>query len=479
MQSRKYLGHWWVEEFPNRQLPGSLSYHPTEGIQLQVMNDFVTTFPTSKEPAERFDKILGFTEEGTWITLIDCPRDKSSISNVGRTSSYMPRFLIEGFPFQNKKPALDDMTISFYGMDSWGGLANPQPGDNILENPDDFKKRPSIVVDIPDPLDVWNDRVRIRLGINTNLNLEKFQSGTLTLKHQFIISPRRTQVPFTHYLPHINKLNNFVSMGLGHPTDPRYIQGKVRTPNGEYKEVDVFFPIQGDLNSDISVHPLRMPFRASEIADDFSQILKLWYICSEEIGEIYDLYFATVFNSKMYPENQFLSLCHGLESYHRKRFDDTYMDSSDFEDIYKDLIDLLSGDPANVYSNLDNSADNLRNRHSIPGPFVQSLKTGTLKYANTKSLRRRLKEIISNVEYLVGDLPYSIVGKEKKVADTRNYFAHRTDELKKKAAHQPERTKLIWGLEQLIEACLLLEIGIPEALIQERLKNRYRNRWVG
>ena len=155
------------------------------------------------------------------------------------------------------------------------------------------------------------------------------------------------------------------------------------------------------------------------------------------------------------------------------------MDQSDYDDVYDDVMELIKGYPSNVYSSLGGSADNLRTKYTMPNPFVQSLRDGTIKHANKKSLSRRLNEVITSIESILDSLPYSIVGKHRKVANTRNYFAHRTSELRRKAGLGPELIELIWGVQQLIEACLLLEIGIHPDQVESRLSSRYRNRWVG
>lgn len=363
-------------------------------------------------------------------------------------------------------PALDKMTISFYGMDKWAGLSTPHSLQNQI----------SVRGDIPDSLSAWRNGIQFKIDVKRSMNIERYESGNIEVKHQFSVNPRKTQVPFEKYFPHITKLNNFIVLGLGQPTDPRYVNGKVRTRDGKSHDVKIFYKVQGNLTQNVSVRTSRMPFRPPDIANTFPRILNFWYDRSEEIGEIYNLYFDTVYQETIHPENSILSLCHGLESYHRKRFMETYMPPSDYDDVYDDFIELLKGNPSNVYSFLNSSTENLRSKHYIPDPFAQSLADGTLKHANEKSLRRRLKEIITAVQPLIEDLPQSIVGKHEKVADTRNYFAHRTDELKQKAAHGTEQLELVWGLQQLIEACLLLEIGIQPDLIKGRLNNRYEDR---
>ncbi len=412
------------------------------------------------------------------ITLIDCIRDSYSISNGLPTSVYKARYLVEGFAFQAMNPALDRMYLSFYGLNKWAALANPRPGDQALQAQSGAPDQISILVDMPDQISAWRNGIKLGLEVKTNMKLERFERGSLDIQHRFSINPRRPQMPLKKYIPHITKLNNFVSLGMGHSVDPSEITAKIRTYGGPPENVEIFYQVRREPTKDISVHPSRMPFRPPEIADSFSRVLNYWYDRSEEIGDIYELYFATVHQDQMYVDNKILSLCHGLESYHRNRFSNTYMSKTDYDDLYDDIIDLLTRNPSDVYPQLSKSTDNLRDIHDIPSSFVQSLKDGTIKHANSKSLRKRLNEITEAVEPIIEDLPYSILGDEKLTADTRNYFSHRTKALEKKAAHGPDRTKLVWGLQQLIEACLLIEIGIKPDLIQKRLESRYENRWV-
>lgn len=478
MENREYLGYWWVEGNPDRTLPGILQYRPSDGITLELIDDFVEGIPQSGQGPKKVDKILGINENGEQITLIDCNRDTSSISNSSRSrvrsSAYRPRLMIEGFAFQSMNPSLHKMKLSYYGIDKWAGLTSPQSDVSDPINPDWI----SLTTDIPETLTAWRDDIRIELGVHFEVNTSIHESGEMRIQHEFRVRPRQTQVPLREYFDHIDNLKNFVALGLGASVSPRYVRGSVRTPDGQKHDVNIFYQIQSELNTEVNVPPHRMLFRPPDILNSFEKVVNQWYDRREEIDEIYDLYFATVFQNRIYPENHFLSLCHGLESYHRKRFQDTYMIPSDYDNVYDDMMELIKGNPSNVYGPLSSSTHNLRTRHSIPDPFVQSLNDGTIKHANKKSLTRRLNEVISSIEPIVDGLPYSIVGKHRKVANTRNYFAHRTNELKQEAGLGAELIELIWGVQQLIEACLLLEIGIHPSQIETRLKSRYNNRWV-
>lgn len=60
------------------------------------------------------------------------------------------------------------------------------------------------------------------------------------------------------------------------------------------------------------------------------------------------------------------------------------------------------------------------------------------------------------------------------ITKVRNYFTHYTEELKEELKNVIGREReFALGLRQMLEACILSEIKIPEKQIKQRLKNRY------
>lgn len=464
---------WWTEENPDNQCMGILTFYPEEGIYLDLLGD-LSDSPIGSRSAETFDKIFGVNEDGDHITLLNCTRNSASGLTEIQSSTYICSYLMEGAIFQNGNPSFNKIDISFYGMNWWVGGPTPrltQESIKGLIETEDYNKI-ALEYEMPDPLSAWQDGTNIKLETNFSTDTKRYKSAKIEINNLFTIDPRRCFVPFMEYFDHISKLERFVTLGIGQPTSPKEITGYVGNSRVNRQKVQIFYQVSGTLHEDVSEHPNRMLFRGADIYSDFGSIIPMWYSKSEELEEIFNMYFGVVFQQNAYPENKLMNLCHGLESYHRKRFMDTYISNSEYDDIYNDLMNLINGNPSDVYSDLDSSDENIRDKHDMPSSFVQSLKDGTIKHANKKSLRRR-QELIRAVKPIMADLPYSIVGKHEDVADTRNYFAHRTQELKRKATLGAGLSRLNWGIQQLIEACLLLEIGIGPDHIENRLHSKY------
>ncbi|WP_335999362.1 HEPN domain-containing protein [Halorientalis halophila] len=481
MEEDEIRGYWWLEKEPDEKIPGKLIYSPNDFVRLYLLGDFSSSYISSGDNTY-YSKILGVSAGGDDVTLLKCRRDKQNRGGSGPiTSEYISSYYINGHRFERQRPSFHSMSVSFYGMDNWAMKSSPTPqvDDDAFKDIYNQERFP-LEINVPKPDSAWvkDYEYEISLRIRPRMNIEKFQAGELEVRHEFKIDPRRTQVPFEEYLNHINKLNNFVAFGIGEPVHPNRVTGTVRHPDNTYSDTSIYYPIQGEINRDPQQHPYKMLFNGTDIRSDFTGIMQSWYERSDELSDIFELYFGTLFQEKMYTQNQFLSLCHGLESYHRMRLENNYMLDSDYDDFYQDMISVILGNPEDVFSDLPKGTDNIRQKHDIPDALISSMKYGTLKYANEKSLRRRLDEIVDFYRPVLQDLPYSITGKIGLVVDTRNYYSHYTDELAKKAASRSETQTLIWGLQQLIETCLLVEIGIPLDLIQQRLQTKYKNRWV-
>lgn len=478
MENRTFRGVWWPEGQPENQLSGVLEYSPTSLSRLDLIGDFSDSMGGSSQIVS-FDKIFGVSEEGEPITLVHCQRDNRSWSQSSQagfiTSEYVAQIIFSGYHFKNKNIAFDKISVGYYGMDLWAQKGNPAPEIDLADfpraNPGD---KIGVSLTIPDEDSAWVDQTQIKVNVRGETSFDKFESGEVTVNQFFSVIPNRTQVPFDELYSHITKLRDFVSLGVGTRALPSSIEGSVREPNGEFVDVDILIGIRASPKDDFG-HPHRFLFDLHSI--NFQQSLPKWYKVFEKYDNTLELYFGALYNDSMYPQNQFIGYCHALEAYHREKYGGKYMAPSDYDHVYDDLIDILKHNPSNVYPSAP-SPDTLQNLHSIPSNFVSSLADGTLKYANEYSLRKRIEEISGDLDSAINGLPYSILGKEQLAADTRNYFSHYTDELEKKAALGEDLQELLWGVQQLLQACLLSEIGISQSDIHDRLEKRYLNRWV-
>jgi hypothetical protein len=158
----------------------------------------------------------------------------------------------------------------------------------------------------------------------------------------------------------------------------------------------------------------------------------------------------------MYVRSAFLSLTQALETYHRRKFGGVYQPDAEYRtNLYQILVRAIPAD-------LDQG-------------FKDSLRKGTLKYANQYSLRKRLKDITDTIaEHVSLDFLASKKARDAfvgRVCEMRNYLTH-YDPDEELQVESSELHDLYRKLEQILRICLLEEMGLSFARIKEMLKSR-------
>lgn len=238
-----------------------------------------------------------------------------------------------------------------------------------------------------------------------------------------------------------------------------------------------------------SVHPKSMLFQLSDLQPEFETILQQWYENWEAMTPVFDLYFGTQYNPQMYLNNTFLSLTQAIEPYHRQAYGGTYHSEYKYEKIHEALNNFLDGDMSEIYGHtggMEGSTPvrcprDLRTVHemfNLDEGLRASLKGGAFRFGNQYSLDKRLREIISDHKSLLENLPLNVLRHRREVVETRNHLTHHNEEKTENVVEGAEFRRLTWRVQQLLEVCLLTDLGIPESHIKDRLIYRYKNRFV-
>ena len=182
-----------------------------------------------------------------------------------------------------------------------------------------------------------------------------------------------------------------------------------------------------------------------DISGRFDSFLRNWFEKVDLLEPIYDLYFGTLYNPRMYSEQKFLSLVQAIESFHQRIHGGEYMSVEEYEPVYDALVNAI---PDWVSSDLKYRLKEY------------------LKYGREFSLRKRMKDIIyiyqANTDRFIGNKNAFI----EKVVDTRNYQTHHDEDLKERAAGGEELDRLTQKLKVLLEVCLLTELGFSSEEIK-------------
>lgn len=493
---QQWPGEWWEPGNRDERVGGVAKYTPERGLELEVFNEFRDSpLPPRPDEDPHFDRLHGLIEGEEAATLINCTYTGAD-GDRQAAAVYRLNYVLEGAFFQPKENiAFDEAEVQFSLLNQWAQLTDT---DDVIDAADfpmvNAGDTYGVTADIPETRQAWIDGDYIKLSMRFSLNQDRYESGSIDLKTRFKVEPQRPRVPLTEYREHVRRLRNFLALGIGQPVNPTAFIGEV-----DDIDVNVYYPLHRFSPVSSSAHPGKMNFQFPDIDGRFEEVMRNWYEMVDDMETVLDLYFGTQYNSDMYPFNTFLSLTQALESYHRETHDDRYMPPSRYDEMLSDLRDFLHGDMSDVYegedrlnlptgiSDLDEILDTgrissvgklletLDDTYSIPNDFKNKLSGGTFKYANRYSLRKRLRESIREHEDILEDLPHNIVNQQHTVIETRNHLTHRDGDPNPAVAEGRDLVRLTWGLQQLIETCLLCELGIPEDHIETRLQKRYRD----
>lgn len=479
----EYEGHWWLpNEYENR-VGGILSYNPQTGGNLDLFEAFEDG--SHQDPEHEYhSRLYGVSKDGDFITIVDCHRSGfgSSLSEDGNVSysSYGVRYILDGVHVpSNRNISFTELKISFPGVKEWSQhvpLSNndpPSTGKYKLE------------LENPDPLEAKVMEYTLELLTSFTPSLSRADTPSISSDTFFRLNPKHPTITLSCLRKYASSLRDLLTLATNHIMEPKYIQAK--TPDSGFSYIDVYYT---DTAFGQSETPgiTNQNFKLPHISDGFPGLIERWFELRNEVASTIDVFLGTRYASNTYQQNKFLSLTQAVESYHRRRYDDEYMDSQKYEtQVYPDIMEFIRGDLDEVYDDPSmfhggslspsqlQRLKSMKDAHGISND-LGNVFDSRVEYANEYSLRKRFKELVNNeYHHILTDLPHSAVDEIHPIVETRNHFTHqiRDDQRDPAVAEGSDLARLSWSVEQLLEVALLSELGVPESQIRETLKNRY------
>lgn len=240
------------------------------------------------------------------------------------------------------------------------------------------------------------------------------------------------------------RISTFFELAIAKHVGPKAISAWTE----EKKQVDIFFklldiPVQSDC-----LLPRDMLFTFADTHGLLPTPLENWLAKAERLAPAYSLYTAIVENPRMYLEQRFLSLAQAVESFHRRSRKNCVLPKSEHKQKINRII------------------------NAVPEDDKYWLQT-KLAYSNEPTLFNRLEELCDEFSAVLDGLIPDTALFRRKVRDTRNYYTHYDEKLKKKAAMGQELFNLTQKLKMLLELCFLKEVGFDE-ITMKRLIERNR-----
>lgn len=444
----EYKGYWWLPEQPDNEVFGIFSFTPQQGITLELEGKLHPSFDRNFNP----DLILGITKSGEHVTILNCQltNQTHSLGNTYEQSSLVAEMAFKGKGFNAFHFESTDiikfrrLTIRYAHLDEW---LSDYIADFDIDTTD-FPKNHSMTVQYQpsQAATAEFDGYKLALGV-------KYTSHHSIRKQVTIKQHALAEISFSEAKSlddcfyFIYQIRNFLTLGLSVPTYPLQVIGLTETD----QYIDFLYS-QPHLPQNIRLFDSRnVLFSFPAIQENFQTYFANWFSRAEPLKPVYDLYFSARYNPHEYLQSTFLSLTQALETYHRRRYGGVYLANEEYKQkVYPKLAEAIPAELGN--------------------DFKQSLKKGTLQYANQFSLRKRLKDMTTELsEQQLGiTFLYTRESRENfvgKVCDIRNYLTHYDPD-----SHVDVSSKELLDLTEkliaILEIYLLKEIGFDFVTVQ-------------
>ncbi len=462
MEEFKYNGIWWLPQNPVNKISGNLEFHPVEGANLELIGSFkgLDKFNEFLQPKI----ILGITSNGKFITLYKCYESQSHMSMPGYiSSSFIISVVLMGHHFEKEEDIIfDNLSLNYSHLEEWTRITGFKY--NLESDSKTHITKHEVSYKFPQNVEAKLDNLNISFDYNFTSEGDRIKEVILKQTTFIRIEPYDS-LDLNSYLTNIcYHIQNFLCLAMGRAVYPLIIKGKnkgckteLRDGSVMYNDIFIYYSIKNLSISSRKLLPNDMLFSFVDIRDNFERCLRCWFVKSELLKPVYDLYFGTLYNPSMYLQHKFLSLIQAIESYHRRMHNGKYLSDDDYANTYETLIKAIPPD--------------------VGKDFIESLKK-KLKYQNEFSLRKRLKETLAKCGDVINLLIHDNDKFIEDVVNTRNFLTHYDKSVGKNTKSGEDLYKLVQIMKFIIEICFLIELEMPVESIKALISRNQRYQFL-
>ena len=195
-------------------------------------------------------------------------------------------------------------------------------------------------------------------------------------------------------------------------------------------------------------YSFRALFSLEDVQSNLEAVLGGWFQRRQVLQPVIDLHLAPIYNPQMAAESQFLAAVQALEAFHRR----TWKTQDLPEDQHSArMAEVLAGAPEHYREWLSEK----------------------LRYSNELGLRRRIKSLFDEFKDILERFKIERNAFAATVYNTRNYLTHYDQALADKAAKGRELQQLIFGMQLLLDVCLLHACGVERSKIASLAERRH------
>jgi hypothetical protein len=179
--------------------------------------------------------------------------------------------------------------------------------------------------------------------------------------------------------------------------------------------------------------------------EDLSEFISRWFNLQRELGDAAQFFFGTINDHDLPAVNRMLNLLAFGETYHRRKYDEPPLTPQEHDAFRDEMLDQL------------------------PSPQTRDIYASRLQHANAQSQRQRVRWLVARAataDPRLDDVKKALVNS---LIETRNHLTH-FDPPNEWVSNTPYGYAILAaGLEYVLEANILLDLGLSKEQVQESL----------
>lgn len=465
MRDFEIPGVWWLPSIPDDRVPGTVTFTQSEGIRLKLFGvfgkDALRTFggaPMGKKEA----RILGVTEAGKRMTLIDCFVMNAQFGVPGYArEEYDAKVAYNGAHFsEDGDIRFSGIEVSFTHLTDWVGDTGFK-GQRVF-TPKGALERYELTYSFPPDVKATTPLGEVAITHSFHQGGDHWREVRLGQTAWFRIDPASPLSLDEALVRLVRPLEMFVTMATGAPN--RILQLNVYPSDTTEHEghaadgraaaaVEVIFNETGPRAPE-GVRPRDMLFTFDAVRERFPDAIARWLTFAQDYRSVLNVFFANHYDRSRFVDQRFLDLARAAEAYHRKRHGRSDRSKEDHESRVNAILTVT------------------------PEEHHEWL-AERLEHSDEATLRYRLRQLIQDQDAVMA--PF--VGKDRKtlinrLVKTRNELTHLAEEGAGVAPNLREIFEMNEVLGLLLEACLLRELEFPSERVAQLLAEYPRYQWA-
>jgi ApeA N-terminal domain 1 len=427
-------GYVWEPGSEERAV-AQLRFDPDHGTELTLINA-----PWAVEVGKQWDVLHGESLWGQPWSLFDVGC-RSSQQAANSRSACEADTLITGIHADSEAQiAFTDLALGCHGMREW--LTQGRQGrDSALTRPADANE------------DFWGMLQASAEGVELLFHVNAIKSGGRYRQHFEATAVLQLKAPtpltLTQWLEHwVTQVQDLMVFGMRWPSSTISLSG-IRAgavgPNGLPFDVKMhapWHPRVPDLKPGAYLGRALLPANA---VDDIGALITQWFALHRELGDAAQLFFGTINDRDLPALNRMLNLLAFAETYHRRRFDEPPLAEEEHDTLSTQMLDELPS----------------RREHDVYA--------GRLRYANAQSQRQRVRWLVTRAATSDPRLEEVKRALVDSLIETRNHLTHFDPPNEWVSTTSYGYALLAAALEFVLEANILLDLGLTEEQVQECL----------